>query len=269
MRTYIATLLFASSFAFEGCTYVPGVEPTDLSSIRQETATRAETEKALGDPLEISDTEVGVINIYSYDGGADGNLAGVPLPGGGDPILTIALGALLTPFVWSATPIMYSNKVEEQTRFIGITYSSDDQVSYYEFGRHANDLKESMLENLTREIRAENGDPDAQYEIGIALNDYRQSWEWFCLAAHRNHAKAQYAVGNFYRWGDGPIPESKIRAYVWYSLSANQGYYLAIDAHERTTAQMDAAQIAEAENLVGEWTPNPAECGALAEQAGD
>ena len=55
------------------------------------------------------------------------------------------------------------------------------------------------------------------------------------------------------------------QAYLWYSLASEAGH-----AHgnwTRLTQEMTPAQIAEAERLVAEWEPNPAECEEFAAQA--
>jgi hypothetical protein len=110
--------------------------------------------------------------------------------------------------------------------------------------------------------RALEGDADAQYEHGYRLramdNEIAESWRWFCLAAHQGHAKARYALGNSYRWGRGPVELDPERAYLWYTLAGDTKYAPSYKHQVATT--MTPEKLADAERMVAEWQPNPAEC---------
>jgi TPR repeat protein len=92
-------------------------------------------------------------------------------------------------------------------------------------------------------------------------------WRWRCLAAHQGDDAAQSHVGHYYRVGSAPIQKELSEAYKWYSLAANNGDSRAGELLKKVSKQMTPGQVAEAERLVAEWEPNPAECEAIAERA--
>ena len=75
MKTPVEVLLIVGVLFVQGCTYVPGVEKTDLSAVYEETATRSEIEAVLGEPIASWATDEGSISIYSYNRGAEGRVA--------------------------------------------------------------------------------------------------------------------------------------------------------------------------------------------------
>jgi hypothetical protein len=85
-------------------------------------------------------------------------------------------------------------------------------------------------------------------------------WRWRCLAAHQNDHAAQNHVGHYYRVGSRPVQQDLVEAHKWYSLAMTNGNNRAAALLHDISEQMTPAQIAEAERLVAEWQPNPAEC---------
>ena len=122
-------------------------------------------------------------------------------------------------------------------------------------------FRSSRFEIRRLKERAESGGLEALeglYEDAYSLNNLSMAWELYCVAAHYGHAKARYAVGNYYRYGRGPISPDLIRAYLWYSLAGDVEN--AIRFKNQEASAMTAEQITEAERLLVEWQPNPAEC---------
>ena len=103
----------------------------------------------------------------------------------------------------------------------------------------------------TFRLAAEQGDADAQYNLGIAYfeglgvpQDYVAAYMWFSLAAAQSSeaaknrdlaatlmtaeqvAEAQFNLGRMYTNGRG-VPESGAEALRWYRLAADQGFALA------------------------------------------
>ena len=54
---------------------------------------------------------------------------------------------------------------------------------------------------------------------------------------------------------------------MWYTLSAEQGNTAAQTALRPISRVLSPAQIGEAERLVAEWEPNPAECEIYSDEA--
>ena len=77
---------------------------------------------------------------------------------------------------------------------------------------------------------AEQGDVDAQHNLGIMYNNGQgvpenkaEAVNWYRLAAEQGNAPAQYFLGSMYYNGDG-VPQNNIKAYVWWSVAATQGH---------------------------------------------
>ena len=92
---------------------------------------------------------------------------------------------------------------------------------------------------------AEQGDPDAQYKLGlkyafsaidaarallpydyqkalIYTEDYQEAVKWYRLAAEQGHNMAQHTLGLAYDKGAG-VPQDYQEAVKWYRLAAEQG----------------------------------------------
>lgn len=115
--------------------------------------------------------------------------------------------------------------------------------------------------------QARKGDPDAQFKYALYIDDFQDQYRWFCFAAHQSHPGAQHKVGEFYRLGRPPVSQSYSQAYMWYTLSAEQGNTAAQTALRPISRVLSPAQIGEAERLVAEWEPNPAECEIYSDEA--
>jgi TPR repeat protein len=270
MKT-LATVSFCVGVLFlQGCTgldgqiYVPAVEPTNLSPVYEESATRSEIEAVLGEPVESRETKEGSISIYIYDRGAEGGFED-PLVkhdgSSGENLLTSVLNSIRTlflaaPIYWASTPFLYADKVDEQEGYLAIVYSADDTVIKYSVLWSAVPDIDRLIDRenaqLQLKMRAENGDPDAQWKLATSPDP---QWErWLCLAAHGGNAEAQHRLGKHYRHGGGGVNADAVTAYLWLSLAESP--------HERAIVanSMTPDQITEAERLLAEWEPNPAEC---------
>jgi TPR repeat protein len=73
--------------------------------------------------------------------------------------------------------------------------------------------------------------------------------------AEQGDANAQYNLGTFYDNGLG-VPLDKVRAYMWFTLSAAQGRDGAAAFRDLIARRMTPAQIEEAQKLAREWKPN-------------
>jgi TPR repeat protein len=99
---------------------------------------------------------------------------------------------------------------------------------------------------------AEQGDVEAQYELGICYGngdgvekDYAKAVYWWRHAAERGHAKAQYNLGIFYYQGMG-VEKNEEEGLKWLRKAAEQGEQWAIQMlHSIETGYNDPAQEAE------------------------
>jgi len=78
-------------------------------------------------------------------------------------------------------------------------------------------------------LLAEQGNPDAQYNLGVAYayghgvtRDHAAAASWFRKAANQGLAAAQLSLGVFYENGVG-VPQDFASAVSWYQKAAEQG----------------------------------------------
>ena len=104
-------------------------------------------------------------------------------------------------------------------------------------------------------LLAEQGDADAQYNLGLMYllgdgvpeND-AEAVKWYRLAAEQGNATAQYNLGNMYDLGDG-VPQSNVSAYVWYSVAATQGHETAKSLRDRVSKMLTPTQLGQAQQI--------------------
>jgi hypothetical protein len=169
MKTPAEVLLFVGVLFVQGCTYVPSVEPTDLSAVYEETATRSEIEAVLGEPVasRVTDDDSISISIYPYNKGAGGELYEPlgDLSGHGVCREVVCLPAflLVQTLVWASTPLLYENKKDEQKGFLAVVYSADDPPTIMRLPGNVDPdaLMDGVVANLQRKAqlmrRAEEG----------------------------------------------------------------------------------------------------------------
>ena len=92
-------------------------------------------------------------------------------------------------------------------------------------------------------------------DAALKRRDYATAVRLNRPLAEQGNANAQYNLGTFYDNGLG-VPLDKVRAYMWFSLSAAQGREGAAAFRDLIARRMTPAQIAEAQKLAREWKPN-------------
>ena len=92
-------------------------------------------------------------------------------------------------------------------------------------------------------------------DAALKRRDYATAVRLNRPLAEQGNANAQYNLGTFYDNGLG-VPQDKVRAYMWFSLSATQGREGAAAFRDLIARRMTPAQIAEAQKLAREWKPN-------------
>ena len=78
---------------------------------------------------------------------------------------------------------------------------------------------------------------------------------WFRRAAGHKDALAFAKLGLMYAQGRGVL-QNFIEAHKWYNLSVAYGELRSVEARDALAKMMTPAQIAEAQRLAREWTPN-------------
>ena len=114
-------------------------------------------------------------------------------------------------------------------------------------------------------LRAEQGDPIAQFEIGELYDtgegvsrSLATAAEWYRLAAEQEHVRAQINLGRMYDTGEG-VPQNYVLAHMWLNLAASRGVgdvgRNAVRLRTIITTRMTSEQIGEAQRLAREWRP--------------
>jgi TPR repeat protein len=110
---------------------------------------------------------------------------------------------------------------------------------------------------------AEQGDPRAQvflgqmYDFGRGVpQDYTETFKWYRRAADQGYSVGQSLLAFMYKAGRG-VPQDYVSAHMWWNLAAASGDPYSAKHRDDVAALMTTAQIAEAQKLAREWTPQP------------
>jgi TPR repeat protein len=120
-----------------------------------------------------------------------------------------------------------------------VVLESDKWMGYAESRFGAGDSQgpsEGTIDKVTSEQieeylrKAEEGDVDAQYNLGIiyyhgegAPRDFDQALAWFHKAAEQDDADAQYTLGFMYGRGEG-VEKDQNQSVAWFKKAAEQGH---------------------------------------------
>ena len=91
-------------------------------------------------------------------------------------------------------------------------------------------------------------------DVAVKKRDYATALRLIRPLAEQGDATAQYNLGFFYDNGLS-VPQDRVSAYMWFSLSAAQGKEGAATFRDLIARRMTPAQIAEAQKLAREWKP--------------
>jgi TPR repeat protein len=92
-------------------------------------------------------------------------------------------------------------------------------------------------------------------DAALKRRDYATALRFIRPLAEQGDASAQYNLGVLYDNGLG-VPQDKVRAYMWFTLSAAQGRDGAAAFRDLIARRMTPAQIEEAQKRTREWKPN-------------
>jgi uncharacterized protein len=113
----------------------------------------------------------------------------------------------------------------------------------------------------TLRMKAERGDPEAEYKLGLAYDvgvgapqDVAQAAAWYERAAEQGHAGAQFSLGLMYGNGRG-VPQDLVRAHMWLNLAAAASQPGARSERDLIAKKMTRQQIAEAIRQARAWEP--------------
>ena len=91
------------------------------------------------------------------------------------------------------------------------------------------------------------------YELGkgVTQND-AEAVGWYRLAADQSYARAHYNLGRMHEYGKG-VALDQVQSLKWYKLASAGGDAEAESQVKRLEAELNSAQIADAEGRADEW----------------
>jgi len=109
---------------------------------------------------------------------------------------------------------------------------------------------------------AEQGDAFSQFILGnkywkgsgISKNE-QEAIRWWHNAAAQGYAPAQNSLGQALANGSKTVPQEKVQAYMWLTLSAKQGDQEADQQRTVLSKQLKQSQLKKAMALVKAWKP--------------
>jgi TPR repeat protein len=78
--------------------------------------------------------------------------------------------------------------------------------------------------------------------------DYKEAEKWYRLAAEQGDPEAQYNLGVMYDTGKG-VTQDFVRAHMWFNIVAGNGIEEAKKYREIVANEMTPTQIADAERM--------------------
>ena len=115
---------------------------------------------------------------------------------------------------------------------------------------------------VTWQKRAEQGNADAQFVLGVMYNlgegvlqDYKQAVYWWKKSAEQGNALAQHNLGLQYATGQG-VTKNNLKAHMWFNISAYSGNTRASEARDEFSKYMTSPQITEAQRMAKKWVEN-------------
>jgi len=112
------------------------------------------------------------------------------------------------------------------------------------------------------QLAAKQGDAFSQFYLGnnywegtgIAKSE-KEAVRWWHSAAAQGFAPAQNSLGKALATGGQDVPQDKIQAYMWLTLSAKQGDQEADQQRIALSKQLKPTQLAKAKWLIKDWKP--------------
>ena len=119
-------------------------------------------------------------------------------------------------------------------------------------------IEESALELDATLLFAQEGDAEAQYNLGLMYangegvpQDYAEAVKWYFKAAEQGYARAQYGLGFMYTNGNG-VPHNYVAAYAWMSVAATNGNEDAKEFLSKAKAELTREQLTAAQRRAAE-----------------
>ena len=168
------------------------------------------------------------------------------------PFVCVISGCLVAP------QIMIAADVVSAAMKAGVHYAEKNKPTTEER------WEEARIDRLER--RAQDGDIEAQYELGLIYQRAKsgRAKHWVCRAANNGLARAQAHMGHWYNedrkrediWPFIDIRPNNETAFVWYSLAESNGDLISFSYRERLEKNvMSAEELMVARARLDDWQP--------------
>ena len=174
--------------------------------------------------------------------------------------VAMVLGYVLAPAIqkrWSGAPQSGQNSSPTLAQNSGLASKAFSPSSFSRPSSTDARVRSLSVEELRR--MGEQGDADAQYQLGILYHegstvpkDDAQAVQWFKRAAEQGFVRAQSTLGAYY-WAGRGVPQDYSKAYFWSQLALAQGDENSKSRLEGLSAQMTRSQVAEARQQAEVW----------------
>jgi len=109
---------------------------------------------------------------------------------------------------------------------------------------------------------AEQGDPEAQYNLGLLYLDGHgvpqssaEAANWFRRAAEQDYTQAQHNLGAMYGSGQG-VKRDYVQAYKWMNICAAKGNAGCVTQRDLIAKKLKPGQVAEGQRLATDFMPH-------------
>lgn len=178
--------------------------------------------------------------------------------------VAMALGYLLAPTIekhWPGLARSSQNSSPSSEQSSAQASSQSSPASSVSPEGAANRRGHALSPEDLRKL-AEQGDADAQWQLGILYHDGDvipkddvQAVQWFQRAAEQGYVRAQSTLGAYY-WAGRGVPQDFSKAYFWSQLALAQGDENSKSRLEGLSAQMTPSQVANARQQAEVWLHN-------------
>lgn len=180
----------------------------------------------------------------SPESGSHGPRKLTDLPGG---VVDAGLIAAANQAGGNATPAAYTPQGEEDLPGRSRSSARSEQL-----------MPPDAVGPLSLRLAAANGDPSAEFEVAVRLDegrgiarDLEQAVVWYRRSASRGFAPAQYRLGTLYERGLG-VSADRGRAMAWYRSAAEKGNVKAMHNFAVLNASAEFADFETAAHWFGE-----------------
>jgi len=176
-------------------------------------------------------------------------------------VVALVLGYLLAPVIEKhLAGSEDSSSISAQTALVGSTgnlapNASVSRASWQ--GTASRRTQHYSARDL--QLVAEQGDPEAQWDLGILYHngegvpqDDAQAANWFRRAAEQAYVPALSALGSLY-WAGRGVPQDYAKAYFWFQLALAEGDEESKFRLEGLATQMTHSQIVDASQQAEAW----------------